>query len=82
MSDNDSDFMDAKEFVQKENEAETKLGDSASGKFVPKTPNLPRDFDRMQMTDLEELNLMSGSISEKRKNTKKFGKKLESILRG
>ena len=74
MSDNDSDFMDAKEFVlntEIENEAEAKLGDSASGNFVPKTPNLPRDFDRMQMTDLEELNLMSGSISEKKKKIRK-----------
>ena len=34
------------------------------------------------MTDLEELNLLSGSISEKKKIRKKFGKKLESILKG
>ena len=34
------------------------------------------------MTDLEELNLLSESISEKEKSTKKFGKKLESILKG
>ena len=44
MSDNDSDFMDAKEFVlntEIENEAEAKLSDSASGNFVPKTQTFP-----------------------------------------
>ena len=85
MSDNDSDFMDAKEFVlntEIENEAEAKLGDSASGNFVPKTPNLPRDFDRMQMTDLEELNLMSGSISEKRKKYEKVRQEARKYIEG
>ena len=42
----------------------------------------PRDFDRMQMTDLEELNLMSGSISEKEKKYEKVRQEARKYIEG
>ena len=58
---NADEFTDANEFEE----------DVDGENYIPKTPKLPRDYERMELNDLDEMIAMSGNISEKRKRYEK-----------